>query len=214
MKTRFSRRDFNRILGVTGAGLLVTPAIVEAGIASPPQTEGPFYPVVEQDDKDIDLTMIEGHVDRATGDVILVRGRVLNTDGNVLKGATVDVWQANHFGRYSHPEDTNPNPLDPDFQGWGIMQTGLEGEYGFKTVLPGPYDISPNAARCRHIHFKITHPDTTPLTTQMYFEGDPLIAIDTVMKNTPEELRPLLVAKQLAGTDEGMPVYQWDIVLG
>lgn len=214
MKTKITRRGFNRILGMSGGGLLVTPVIVEAGIASPSQTEGPFYPIAEQDDMDMDLTQIQGRTGRATGKVVQVRGRVLDIDGNALKGATVDVWQANHFGRYSHPDDTNPNPLDPDFQGWGIMQAGDSGAYGFKTILPGPYDISETNTRCSHIHFKVTHPDRAPLTTQMYFEGDPLIAVDTVMEDTPEELRSLLIATQVASKDEGVPVYQWDIVLG
>ena len=214
MKTKITRRNFNRILGISGGGLLVTPVVVDAGIASPPQTEGPFYPIAEQADMDMDLTQIQGRVDRAIGKVVQVRGRVLDVDGNTVEGATVDVWQANHFGRYSHPDDTSPNQLDPNFQGWGIVQTGAGGTYSFKTILPGPYDISETDARCSHIHFKVTHPDRAPLTTQMYFEGDPLIAIDIVMKDTPEELRPLLIATQMPSTDEEMSVYQWDIVLG
>lgn len=212
-KHKVSRREFSRALGLAGGSLLVTPAVVHAGVPYPDQTEGPFYPVVEQDDKDMDLTHIEGHEGRATGDVIFVRGRVLDTDGNVLVGATVDVWQANHHGRYSHPDDTNPNPLDPDFQGWGIVDTGAAGKYGFKTIKPGPYRIGPEGTRCAHIHFKISHPDRKTLTTQMYFEGDPMIEGDLVMQNTPEDLRHLLIAKE-TDTEGGNPVFTWDIVLG
>ena len=213
-ESKISRREFSRALGLAGTSMLVTPAVVHAGVPYPEQTEGPFYPVAEQDDRDMDLTHIEGHEGRATGEVIQVRGRVLDTDGKELEGATVDVWQANHYGRYSHPDDPNPNPLDPDFQGWGIMQTSSTGEYGFRTIRPGHYKIGPNNTRCRHIHFKVSHRDRNALTTQMYFEGDPMMADDVVMNETPEELRHLLIAKTEAGSEGDVPVYTWDIVLG
>lgn len=210
---KISRREFSRALGLAGGTVLVTPMVVHAGAPSPGQTEGPFYPVVQQDDRDMDLTQIEGREGRATGEVIRVRGRVLDTEGRELVGATVDVWQANHYGRYSHPDDRNPNPLDPNFQGWGIVQTNSCGTYGFKTIKPGHYKIGRNATRCRHIHFKVSHPDRKALTTQMYFEGDPMMADDVVLNGTPEELRQLLIAHESHPKD-GIAVYTWDIVLG
>ena len=131
MKKKLTRRDMNRALGLAGGSLLLGPGLARAATMTPAQTEGPFYPVVEQDDKDTDLTRIAGRREMAEGERILVRGRVLDTRGRVLQGATVDVWQATHYGRYSHPKDPNPNPLDPNFQGWGIMQTDGDGAYGF-----------------------------------------------------------------------------------
>ena len=211
---KITRRAVTRALGAAGGGLLLSPAIVQAGTRTPSQTEGPFYPVDPQDDKDTDLSQIAGHDEAALGKPILVRGRVLDTEGRVLDGATVDVWQANHHGRYSHPKDPNPNPLDPNFQGWGIMQTDAAGGYGFKTILPGAYAISETSTRCRHIHFKVSHPDHDTLTTQMYFEGDPLIENDVVMADTPEELRSMLIASATEDEATGLPVYRFDVVLG
>ena len=211
---KITRRDVTRVLGVAGGSVFLSPAIAWAGTTTPSQTEGPFYPVDEQDDRDTDLTRIAGHDDTALGTPILVRGRVLDAGGKILDGATVDVWQANHHGRYSHPEDPNPNPLDPNFQGWGIMQTDAAGAYGFKTILPGAYDISETSTRCRHIHFKVSHQEHDTLTTQMYFEGDPLIENDSVMSKTPEALRPLLIAGETEDAATGLAVYTFDIVLG
>ncbi len=45
---------------------------------------------------------------RAKGQVIHVAGRVLNQRGEPLRGAQVELWQANAAGRYSHPSDPNP----------------------------------------------------------------------------------------------------------
>ena len=214
MNKQLTRRDVNRALGLAGSSLLLAPGLARAATETPAQTEGPFYPVLAQDDRDTDLTRIAGHSESAAGEQILVRGRVLDTQGRVLEGATVDVWQANHYGRYSHPDDPNPNPLDPNFQGWGIMQTDGDGSYGFRTILPGAYAIGENSTRCRHIHFKVSHPDHETLTTQMYFEGDQLMPKDVVMGNKPEALRPLLIAKPGRDDATGLTVHRFEVVLG
>ena len=214
-KKAFTRRQIAKNLGLATGALIASPALAEA-LVTPGQTEGPFYPITDQADKDIDLTMIEGHTRSATGDPILVRGRVLSTAGVPVRDATVDVWQANHHGRYSHPADKNPAPLDEHFQGWGIMTTDEQGYYGFKTILPGAYALGPSAnapRRCRHIHFKVSHPDLANVTTQMYFEGDPLMQDDIVLANLPKDLWPLLTAKPGVDADTGLPLHRFDIVL-
>jgi protocatechuate 3,4-dioxygenase beta subunit len=188
-------------------------AIGATPVPTPKQVEGPFYPVSEQADRDLDLTRAPGRSESATGEVILVRGRVLNTNGQSLPSALVDVWQANHHGRYDHPDDDNPAPLDPNFHGWGVINTDSEGVYGFKTIKPGAYNISNGGIRCRHIHFKVSGPGSKSLTTQMYFQGDPLIAQDELIKEAPEELRHLLIAEARPDAATGLPVYGFDIVL-
>lgn len=200
---------------VAGAALLGG-GIARAAVPTPKQVEGPFHPIGEQADTDLDLTLIEGHTKPATGDVILVRGRVLGADGHPLKDALVDVWQANHHGRYSHPDDPNTAPLDSDFQGWGLLTTDTEGSYGFRTIKPGPYPLSflgEDGWRCRHIHFKVSRPGHRPITTQMYFDGDPLIEQDLEIAKAPEELRHLLIAKAEPDEATGLPLYRFDVVL-
>ena len=211
----FSRRQVAKTLGLATGALIASPSLAEV-LATPAQTEGPFYPIVDQADKDIDLTMIDGHSESALGEPLLVRGRVLDTAGNPLADAVVDVWQANHHGRYSHAADRNTAPLDEHFQGWGIMTTDEQGYYGFKTILPGAYPLGPDASaprRCRHIHFKVSHPDFENITTQMYFEGDPLIENDVVLKQLPRELWPLLIARPDVDGDTGLPLHRFDVVL-
>jgi len=110
----------------TGATIL-GPGIARALITTPKQVEGPFYPPRPHGETDIDLTMLEGHEESAAGDVIIVRGRVTDAENRPLTDVRVDIWQANHFGRYAHPDDPNTAPLDPNFQGIGITQTGAEG---------------------------------------------------------------------------------------
>lgn len=212
-RSKISRRAFTQQLGLVAGATLLGPRIASALAATPKQIEGPYYPVDEQADVDLDLTVVEGHAKRATGDVIDVRGRVLDTAGQPLAGTTVDVWQANHWGRYDHPDDPNTMPLDPDFQSWGIVETDADGVYQFRTIKPGAYDIpgSSGTRRARHIHFKLTGPDGQALTTQMYFAGDPLIENDLVMRDLDRDRWSELIVEPDASE---VPVFNFDIVLG
>ena len=204
----------------TGLGLALGTTLIARGaqgaLLTPSQVEGPFYPVQEQLDKDLDLVWVKGGERAATGEVVLVGGRVLDVDGAPLANALVDVWQANHHGRYAHPGDKNPAPLDPHFQGWGMIRTDANGRYNLKTIKPGAYPLSfigGEGWRCRHIHFKVDHPAAEALTTQMYFEGDPLIEQDLEIRKAPAAQRPLLISSAMPDRETGLPRYQFDIVL-
>lgn len=211
-----SRRSVNGYLALcAGAGALV-PLGALAGLVTPGQTEGPFYPVDPGAENDVDLTLLEGHSESAEGEGILVRGTVKGADGERLPDAVVDIWQANHHGRYSHPGDPNTAPLDPNFQGWAVMRTSQLGGYGFKTIKPGAYPLSflgGSGWRCRHIHFKVSCPGYRALTTQMYFEGDPLIAQDQEIAKAPEASRHLLIASGEPDEASGLLLYRFDITL-
>ncbi len=211
-----TRRDVSKQIGIAAGISLLSPGIAKALVPTPEQVEGPFHPIDEQADTDLDLTLIEGHSESAEGETILVRGQVFDAEGLPLKDALVDVWQANHLGRYSHPEDPNTAPLDPNFQGWGLMTTDAEGRFSFKTIKPGAYPLSflgEQGWRCRHIHFQVSRPGFGKLTTQMYFHGDPLIEQDLEIAKAPEELRHLLIAKSVSDETTGRPLYRFDVVL-
>jgi protocatechuate 3,4-dioxygenase beta subunit len=183
---------------------------------TPRQVQRPFYPGEHRVATDADLTRVAEHAEPALGQHVLVQGQVRSSNGEFLPEAVVDVWQADHQGRYRHPRDTNPVPLDPHFQGSGRLVTGPAGEYRFRTVLPGPYpQASPGGAgwRCRHIHFRVSHHSTRRLTTQMYFAGDPLLAGDAQFARVPAADRNALVAVQSIDTATGLSCYHFDIVL-
>ena len=211
-----TRRTFTRKMGITAGVGLLAPVVAVAAPATPVQVEGPFHPVETQKDTDLDLTLIQGHSEPARGEVILVRGRILNSEGQPLPNALVDVWQANDAGRYSHPKDPNTAPLDPNFQGWGLINSDEQGRYTFKTIKPGAYPLSflgEEGWRCRHIHFKVTQPGYKEITTQMYFQGDPLIAQDLEVAKVPADLRHLLIVDQQTDASSGLPLFDFDVTL-
>ena len=183
-----------------------------AGRPTPEQMQGPFYPVAKPDDRDADLTRVKGKPGRAQGQVVYVTGRILDLDGSPVSGARVEIWQANAFGRYTHPSDTNLAPIDPNFQGYGV-QTTDGGVYRFKTVKPGSYPAGTGWTRPPHIHFIVTGA-SSQLTTQMYFDGEPLNASDLLLKDTPDKERLIVkLTPPPADAEPGSLIAQFDIVL-
>ena len=166
---------------------------------------------------DADLT--RHHEGQPLGERIVVSGRVVDSDGHPVRHTLVEVWQANAAGRYVDPMDDHPAPLDPNFTGAGRCLTDGEGRYRFVTVKPGayPWRNHKNAWRPAHIHFSVFGPSlASRLVTQMYFPGDPLMALDPILQSIPDERgRNLLVATfDLATTEPEWALgYRWDITL-
>ncbi|WP_026479121.1 protocatechuate 3,4-dioxygenase subunit beta [Ahrensia sp. 13_GOM-1096m] len=122
----------------------------------------------------------------AIGERIVVHGQVLDEAARPVPHALIEVWQANAGGRYRHKNDAYLAPLDPNFGGCGRCVTDAEGRYQFRTIKPGPYPW-PNGGndwRPAHIHFSIFGSGFAQrLITQMYFEGDPHIAICPIVQS-------------------------------
>jgi protocatechuate 3,4-dioxygenase beta subunit len=137
---------------------------------------------------DHDLTA--QHSAAPIGERIVVHGRVLDEDGRPVRGALVEVWQANAAGRYRHKSDQSEMPLDPNFSGAGRAMTDNEGRYEFRTIKPGPYPWKNhyNAWRPAHIHFSLFGAGIlSRLVTQMYFPGDPLQPLDPIFNSIADE---------------------------
>jgi protocatechuate 3,4-dioxygenase, beta subunit len=179
--------------------------------------DGPVFGEDVLAPSDNDLT--RQHEGEPLGERILVHGRVVDEDGRPLRGALVEVWQANAAGRYRHEVDRHPAPLDPNFSGAGRCLTDDEGRYTFTTIKPGayPWGNHPNAWRPAHIHFSLFgRAFAQRLVTQMYFPGDPLFEYDPIFNAVRDpSARELLVARfDLATTQPDWALaYEWDVVL-
>jgi protocatechuate 3,4-dioxygenase beta subunit len=179
--------------------------------------DGPVFGENAIEPSDSDLT--QQHDGEPLGERILVHGRVLDESGRPLRGALVEVWQANAAGRYRHAVDSHPAPLDPNFSGAGRVLSDDDGRYSFTTIKPGayPWRNHPNAWRPAHIHFSLFGRSFEQrLVTQMYFPGDPLFAYDPIFNSVRDpRSRELLVARfDLERTEpEWALAFEWDIVL-
>ena len=118
---------------------------------------GPFYRKGAPDNR----------VLRAPGDPgfpLKVTGRVANAQGQLVEGAKLDVWHADHLGRYDTRGYRYRTKISP----------GAEGEYEVETVMPGHYEDRP----AQHIHYLIAAPGHKTLITQAYFATDPFFEGD------------------------------------
>ena len=200
------------VFGLTAATMGARARGAATRHVTPQEMLGPFYPEHPLADHDFDLTRIHGHRDRAHGEVIEIIGRVLRPNGTLVRNAAVEVWQANAAGKYRHPNDVNPAPLDPDFQGYARLVSGGDGAFRVLTVKPGAYPAA-IGIRTPHVHFEIQSQEFR-LATQMYFPDEPLNATDPLLSTmTARHLNPALVMANEEGGSPGLRRFRWDVVL-
>lgn len=168
---------------------------------------------------DADLTLNGRSNGEPVGERIIMTGRVLDEQARALPNTLIEIWQANAAGRYVHRQEHHDAPLDANFFGAGRCVTDAEGRYRFVTIKPGayPWRNHHNAWRPAHIHLSLFGPSlVTRLVTQMYFPGDPLLALDPIYNSMPDpHARKLLVARfSIAQTKPDWALaYEFDITL-
>jgi protocatechuate 3,4-dioxygenase beta subunit len=178
---------------------------------------GPVFGHAAVQASDSDLTA--QHEAPPAGERIVLAGRVLDEDTRPVRGALVEVWQANAAGRYKHKNDQHNAPLDPNFDGYGRAITDEQGRYKFLTVKPGayPWTNHHNAWRPAHIHFSLFGAGLlSRLVTQMYFPGDPLLDHDPIYNCVEDEnaKRRLISSFDWESTTPEFALgYRFDIVL-
>lgn len=161
--------------------------------ATPPQTEGPFYPVAFPKDSDFDL-LRNGEQSYTKGQSAWVEGNVSDLAGKPVAGAQVEIWQCDHEGHYHHPGDGGK--ADQRFQGFGRVAVGADGSYRFRTMRPLAY-----AGRTAHIHVKVKLGQRDLLTTQIYVAGDAGNTRDFLLRNLNDADRAALTIPFVQSSD-------------
>lgn len=119
---------------------------------------------------------------QADGVPLELRGRVLSADcSSPLSGAVVDVWHADSKGHYDN--DRSGAMSGQGFHFRGVIVADARGEYSVKTIVPGRY-LNGRQYRPAHLHVKLSAAGHAPLTTQLYFPGDPFNDVDPFIKQS------------------------------
>jgi hydroxyquinol 1,2-dioxygenase len=126
--------------------------------------------------------------DGATGERILVSGRVMNQSGKPIGRATVDTWQSSADGLYDLQQ---PNPDEMKLRGRFV--TDEDGRFRFRSVRPSSYPVPADGPvgrmlralgrhpyRPAHVHFMIAAAGYKTLTTALYLDGDRYLDSDAV----------------------------------
>ena len=157
------------------------------------QTIGPYFNFGLTANRALGAMAREG----AQGERIRLRFRVVDGDGAPTPGdSMIELWQADAGGCYAHAADPRCGAADPNFCGFGRLETDAQGVCTFDTVKPGR---TPDAAgRWQAPHINVTvfaRGLLKQLVTRVYFEGDPANAEDAVLALTPEDRRGTLLAR-------------------
>lgn len=182
---------------------------------TPSQTEGPFYPDHMPLDTDNDLLIVNDAITPAVGTITHLSGKVVNTHGEPIRNAVVEIWQVDNKGNYFHSHGANPQSggqRDANFQGFGRFLTGSTGEYYFRTIKPVPYP-----GRTPHIHFAVKMKGHDKYTTQCYIKGEPRNATDGVLRNikdAKERESVIIPFSPIKDSKIGEVAAKFDIVMG
>jgi protocatechuate 3,4-dioxygenase, alpha subunit len=175
---------------------------------TPSQTVGPFY-AIGLTSRTMNLLV----TDATQGQRIRIEGRVFDGDGKPIPDAMVEIWQANAYGRYNHPDDKQEKPLDPSFTGWGRSGTDENCFYSFETIKPGPVPGPGDSVQAPHINVAVfARGMLVHAFSRLYFSDEPANESDPVLKLVQNKARrSTLIA---ARTEQnGKPVYHFDIRL-
>ena len=180
---------------------------------------GPTFGHAAIDPIDNDLIRNYAKSGDPVGERIILHGRVLDENARPVPNTLVEIWQANASGRYRHKKDGYLGALDPNFGGCGRTLTGENGSYHFRTIKPGAYPWRNwvNNWRPAHIHVSVFGSSFSQrLITQLYFEGDPLIAKCPIIATIadPDAVQQLIAPLDMnAAVPLDCLAYRFDIIL-
>ncbi len=176
---------------------------------SPSQTAGPYvhiglvpnfagiggvYP------RDLGSRMVD---DETRGKRIRIAGTVYDGEGEPVKDAVLEIWQADAYGVYWSPVDPRGN-ADPHFAGWGRVAADLEtGAWAFDTIKPGRVPYTVDRAQAPHVTLWIVARGINiGLHTRIYFDTESDANADDPLLNavSPERRETLIAEVQADGS--------------
>ncbi|MEM8540807.1 MAG: dioxygenase [Pseudomonadota bacterium] len=176
------RNEFVLFSDVLGVSSLVD-IINSAEDGTPSSVLGPFH-VLGAPDVKVGADMKGDN----EGDLVVVGGRVLDTDGNPIVGAELEIWQTADNGLYSGQDESQA-----EYNLRAHMVTDADGRYLFSTVRPAPYTVPDDGPvgellnatgrhpwRPSHLHFIATANGYRSLVTEVFPSDDPYLDEDAV----------------------------------
>lgn len=179
------RQEFILLSDVLGVSMLVDAINHRRPSGATPNTIlGPFYVANAPHYENGANICLDGK-----GEPLLVAGRVLNTVGEPVPHASIEVWQTNDDGFY----DVQQKSIQPDSNMRGVFASDQDGKYWFRSVKPRHYPIPSDGPvgkllgslgrhpnRAAHLHFIVTAPGYEPVITHIFTPDCPYLAEDAV----------------------------------
>lgn len=180
------RQEYILLSDVLGVSMLVDEINHSKNAEQTPSTVfGPFF-IANMPIRHYADSIVEENVENEIP--LLVKGKILNQQGEAIVGAKIEVWQTAENGMYSGQD---PDQILTNLRGAFISQR--QGEYAFKSILPVSYQIPSDGTvgellsyskrhfwRPAHIHFMIKAEGYQPLVTHLFIQNDEYLNGDAV----------------------------------
>jgi protocatechuate 3,4-dioxygenase beta subunit len=202
------RQEFILLSDTLGVSMLVDAINHRAeGHATASTVLGPFY----REGAD-ELPYGGSIVKEGEGEPAVLLGRVLDTAGQPIAGAILDVWETNEHGLYEQQD-----PEQPEMNLRGRFRTDGEGRYKILAIKPVSYPIPDDGPvgqmlralgrhpyRPAHIHFIVSAPGHRPVVTHLFVEGDPYLDSDAVFGTKESLVVPFTPGDPAAAAEHGV----------
>ncbi len=172
------------------------------------QTVGPFLKIA------LNRGGQEHIVPEDTDGALKLHGHVFDGKGRPVPDAMIEIWQANVFGKYDHPEDKSEDDLVQDFSGFGRSCTDENGYFFFVTLKPGRVVGRGNTLQAPHMAVNVfARGMLKQQVTRIYFSDEMDANSEDPVLNTIEDeiARKTLIAQQ--SDNKGLTTYIYDIHL-
>jgi protocatechuate 3,4-dioxygenase, alpha subunit len=174
-------------------------------VPTPSQTVGPFFSIGLSA-----LCREKIECGSAEGQRVVIRGRILDGDGQPVPDAVLEIWQASEAARGDCEEEASVR-REKIPTGFGRIATNERGEFRFSTIKPAPRRdedglmYAPHLAVVLLMRGLLRH-----LLTRVYFAGEAANGEDAVLKLVPSERRQTLLAEP---SEESPSELSWDVYL-
>ncbi|HSX65844.1 MAG TPA: protocatechuate 3,4-dioxygenase subunit alpha [Pseudoxanthomonas sp.] len=145
----------------------------------------------------------------APGEHIVLIGQVYDGNGHLVRDSFLELWQADHQGRYDEV-------FDPEkaFNGFGRSATTFDAgsEWTVQTIKPGVVRNAAGVPMAPHINVSLfARGINIHLQTRLYFDDEAAAnAVDPVLNLIEQpQRRETLIAKRCEV--DGKPAYRFDI---
>lgn len=178
---------------------------------TPSQTIGPFFAYGLTPEEYGKSGIWSGILvnDATKGERIRIHGQVIDGAGEPVTDALLEIWQADHDGRYHHPS-ANEKEV---FQGFGRRSTDENGMYSFMTIKPGRVPATQQRKQAPHVNLIVfSRGILVHAYTRIYF-SDELEAnnSDPVLQSVDHKRRATLIANR--DESQAVPRYNFNVHL-
>jgi protocatechuate 3,4-dioxygenase alpha subunit len=153
---------------------------------------------------------------QAYGQRVRVEGQIIDGNGETVRDALLEFWQADGHGHYAHPADPQAESADVGLSGFGRSVTDPDtGIWTLESIKPGAVRDLNQRPMAPHINLALfARGLNIHLHSRIYFDDEVKAnALDPVLQQcVPAPRRPTLIARRKE-TTQGPCVYRFDMVL-